>query len=65
MNMDSSDTDRKNSRNKRKRLYRHWSRGKKRIDEMSNVTYRDYKDASGNVVKSESYVSDTTMNSGS
>ena len=58
-------TDRKNSRNKRKRLY-HWARVEQ-IDEMSNVTYRDYKDASGNVVKSESVCASKykPLNSGS
>ena len=37
------------------------------IDEMSNVTYRDYKDASGNVVKSESVCASKykPLNSGS
>lgn len=67
MNMDSSDTlTDKNSRKQKENDYTIEPRVEQ-IDEMSNVTYRDYKDASGNVVKSESVCASKykPLNSGS
>lgn len=53
MNMDSSDTLTVKILGTKENDYTIEPRVEQ-IDEMSNVTYRDYKDASGNVVKSES-----------
>ena len=66
MNMDSSDTLTVKILGTKENDYTIEPRVKQ-IDEMSNVTYRDYKDASGNVVKSESVCASKykPLNSGS
>ena len=66
MNMDSSDTLTVKILGTKEDDYTIEPRVKQ-IDEMSNVTYRDYKDASGNVVKSESVCASKykPLNSGS
>ena len=66
MNMDSSDTLTVKILGTKENDYTIEPRVEQ-IDEMSNVTYRDYKDASGNVVKSESVCASKykPLNSGS